>query len=105
RTSSNPRWRQGQQRRWQKRIKSPVKRPGDHIRFASFAIETLGGLGPDALSLSSELGGRIAAKTGEPRSTNFFRQRLDVVIQSGNAAAIRGTMVDSARQDDVGSDT
>ena len=74
-------------------------------RFAPFAIETLGGWGPDAISLSSELGGRIAAKTGEPRSTNFFRQRLDVVIQRGNAASIRGTMVDSARQDDVGSDT
>src|SRR5207244_11476415 len=73
--------------------------------FAPLSTDTLGGCGPDALSLSSEPGGRIAAKAGEPQSTNFFRQRLDVVIQRGNAASIRGTMVDSARQDDVGSDT
>ena len=61
-------------------------------RFAPFAVETLGGWGPEALALSSELGGRIAAKTGERRSTIFLRQRLDVVVQRGNAVSVRGTM-------------
>jgi hypothetical protein len=60
--------------------------------FAPFAIETLGGWGPGALSLSSELGNRIAAKTGDSRSTSFLRQRLDVVVQRGNAASVPGTM-------------
>ena len=60
--------------------------------FAPFAIKTLGGWGPGALSLSSELGNRIAAKTGYSRSTSFLRQRLDVVVQRGNAASVRGTM-------------
>ena len=60
--------------------------------FAPFAIETLGGWGPVALDLSSELGSKIAAKTGEPRSTSFPRQRLDMIIQRGNTASIRGTM-------------
>jgi hypothetical protein len=72
-------------------------------RFAPFAIETLGGWGPGALSLSSELGGRVAAKTREPRSTMFFRQRLDVVIQRGNAASIRGTMTNPALSGDADS--
>ena len=69
-------------------------------RFAPFAIESLGGWGPVALSLSAELGSRIAAKTGELRSTNFLRQRLDIVIQRGNAASIRGTMTSSLLADD-----
>lgn len=60
--------------------------------FAPFAVETLGSWGPDALALSSKLGARLAALTGEIRSTSFLRQRLDIAIQRGNAAAIRGSI-------------
>ena len=60
--------------------------------FVPFAIETLGVWGNDAYALSSEIGSRIAAITGEPRSTAFFRQRLDIAVQRGNAAAILGTL-------------
>ena len=59
--------------------------------FVPVAIETLGAWGPEALSLAKDLGGRIASTTGEPRSAFFFRQRLDVAIQRGNAVAVRGT--------------
>ena len=52
----------------------------------------MGAWGADALAITSELGGRIAAITGETRSTSFLRQRLDIAIQRGNAAAIRGTL-------------
>ena len=60
--------------------------------FVPIAVETLGAWGADALVLTEELGGRIAVLTGESRSTSFLRQRLDMAIQRGNAAAIRGTM-------------
>jgi len=60
--------------------------------FVPIAVETLGAWGADALVLTAELGGRIAVLTGESRSTSFLRQRLDMAIQRGNAAAIRGTM-------------
>ena len=57
-----------------------------------FAVETLGAWGPDALALSADIGSRVAAVTGEPRSTTFFMQRIDIAIQRGNAAAILGTL-------------
>ena len=60
--------------------------------FVPIAVETMGAWGADALALTAELGGRITALTGEPRSTSFLRQRLDIAIQRGNAAAIRGTL-------------
>ena len=60
--------------------------------FVPIAVETMGAWGADALALTAELGGRIAALTGEPRSTSFLRQRLDIAIQRGNAAAVRGTL-------------
>ena len=64
--------------------------------FVPFAIETLGVWGTDAHALSSEIGSRIAAVTGEPRSTAFFRQRLDISVQRGNAAAILRTLPSTA---------
>jgi hypothetical protein len=60
--------------------------------FVPFAIETLGTWGPDALALSAEIGSRVAIVTGEPRATAFFRQRMDIAVQRGNAAAILGTL-------------
>jgi len=55
-------------------------------------VETLGVWGPEAASLVSELGRRIAVITGEPHSASFLRQRIDVVLQKGNAASIMGTL-------------
>jgi len=46
----------------------------------------------DAKLLISELGRRIALVTGEPRTASFLRQRIDVAMQRGNAAAILGTI-------------
>ena len=59
--------------------------------FTPFAVETLGSWGPEAMALSSSLGTRLAVVTGDRRSTSFFRQRLSLAIQRGNAAAVRGT--------------
>ena len=55
--------------------------------FYAVAIETLGAWGNDAQGLVSELGGRLAALTGDPRSLAFLRQRLGIAMQRGNVAA------------------
>ena len=62
-----------------------------HI-FAPVAVETLGAWGPDAFQLVFELGRRIAAVSGEPRSAAFLRQCTDVAMQRRNAVAIFGTI-------------
>ena len=64
---------------------------GDYV-FAPIAIETLGAWGPSALEICAEIGGRIAARTGDPRSTSFLRQRMGIAVQRGNAAAVVGTL-------------
>ena len=61
--------------------------------FVPVAVETMGAWGEDALGLTAELGGRLTDLTRESRFTAFLRQRLDIAIQRGNAAAIRGTFV------------
>ena len=63
---------------------------GNYI-FTPIAVETLGTWGPSALAICAEIGGRIAAATGDVRSYSFLRQRIDIAIQKGNAAAIVGT--------------
>ena len=55
------------------------------------AVESVGALGQDATEFLQELGGHIAATTGDPRSTQFLFQRLSVAIQRGNAACVLGT--------------
>jgi Reverse transcriptase (RNA-dependent DNA polymerase) len=67
--------------------------------FVPVAVETFGAWGVEALQFTAELGSRLAALTGETRSTSFLRQRLDIVIQRGNAAAIRGTFNSEAYAD------
>ena len=62
-----------------------------HI-FVPLAFETLGAWGVEAVAFVAELGRRMTAVTGDPRETAFFRQRLSVAIQRGNAIACRGSM-------------
>ena len=59
--------------------------------FVPVAIETMGAWGMEAIRLIAEIGGRIASVRGKRRSASFLRQRLDIAIQRGNAAAIHGT--------------
>ena len=66
---------------------------GNYI-FAPIAIETLGAWGPCALEICADLGGRIAQHTGDARATAFLKQRLDIAIQRGNAAAVVGTLAE-----------
>ena len=61
-------------------------------RFVPVAVETLGALGDEAIALLRDIGQRIAAVTGEPRSHQFLMQRLSVTLQRGNAACVLGTV-------------
>ncbi len=60
------------------------------VDFTPFAIETSGAWGEQALKLVNAIGRRIAAVSHEPRSTAFFRQRLFVTVQRGNAVCVLG---------------
>ena len=55
-------------------------------RFCQLPVETLGSLGDEATALFRDIGRRVAAVTGEPRSHQFLMQRLSVAVQRGNAA-------------------
>ena len=60
--------------------------------FTPVCVETLGAWGPSATSLVKELGARIQATTGEPRSTCFLTQAISMAVQRGNIISILGTM-------------
>ena len=65
---------------------------GSSHSFVPFAIEPSGVFGPEAISFIKELGRRIWAETGEPRSLQFLIQGIAVAVQRGNVAAVRGTL-------------
>ena len=58
--------------------------------FVPVAIETAGAFGQEALL--QELGHHLRVKTGEPLSHNHLLQRIAMVVQRGNTAAVLGTM-------------
>jgi len=63
------------------------------------AMESMGALGQEATEFLQELGGRIVAATGDPRSSEFLFQRLSVAVQRSNAACVLGTCADSCSYD------
>ena len=58
--------------------------------FCPLSFETMGAAGPRTLALVKEVGRRIAAETGEPKSTDYLLQRLSVAVQRGNCASVLG---------------
>jgi hypothetical protein len=64
-------------------------------------IETFGAWGPSALSFVKELGSRVSLATGEPRSTAFLMQALDIAVQRGNSACVIGALPDSRKLEEV----
>jgi len=53
--------------------------------FVPLAFETFGPICESGLSFFDDLGGRLAAVTGNPRERSFLYQRLSIAIQQGNA--------------------
>ena len=60
--------------------------------FMPVAVETLGVLGPDSHAFLQDLAGRVRRATMEPLAYQYLLQHLSVVVQRGNAIAIRGTI-------------
>ena len=58
------------------------------FRFEPIAIETLGVFGPSSKIIIQEIGRRISVKTGDKREAMWFKQRLSIAVQRGNAASI-----------------
>ena len=60
--------------------------------FSPLFIETMGAMGPKSMALLREVGRRVAAETGEPRSTDYLLHRLSVAVQRGNCASVLGSI-------------
>jgi len=56
--------------------------------FEPIAVETTGVYGDTTASIVHEIGRRIVVATGDPRESAWFRQRLSIAIQRGNAFSI-----------------
>ena len=65
---------------------------GNNYIFTPVALETLGPWGPEADTFIREVGRRLHAATGDPRSTSFLRQQMSVAVQRGNATCVLGSL-------------
>ena len=65
---------------------------GDNYIFTPIAVETLGPWGPEATNFIVELGRRLSAVTGDPRSGAFLKQKICMAVQRGNATCISGSL-------------
>ena len=59
--------------------------------FVPIAIETSGALGPDALSLLTDISRHQQSMTYDHQSLPFLLQRVSIALQHGNAASVLGT--------------
>jgi hypothetical protein len=67
--------------------------------FIPLAFETLGPINSKGISFFSELGHRLAARTGDIRETAFLYQRLSIAIQRFNAICFQGSFQKQADTD------
>eukprot|EP00731_Ephydatia_muelleri_P027797 Em0019g670a len=59
--------------------------------FVPIAVETSGALGPDALSLLTDISRRQQSMTHDHQSLPFLLQRVSIALQHGNVASVLGT--------------
>jgi len=69
--------------------------------FVPLAFETLGPWCEEAIDFVNTVGRMIQAKTGEPRSTSYFKQRISIAIQRGNAISVMGTLGEGEKMDEI----
>ena len=75
----------------EERKKKKYSSLSDTCIFTPIAVETLGPWGPEASAFVSELGRRLTAATGDPRSGTFLKQKISIAVQCGNATCISGS--------------
>ena len=56
----------------------------DAHQFEPIAVETMGMYGESTGVILRAIGLRLAEATGEPRESNWFRQKLAIAVQRGN---------------------
>jgi hypothetical protein len=64
-------------------------------QFVAIAIESLGPCNKEGLAFLREVGRRVTAVSGDKRETSFLLQRVSIINQRCNAAAIAGCFIDS----------
>jgi hypothetical protein len=72
----------------------------NHI-FIPFAVETFGPWCNEARDFVQSVGKRLRSITGEPRSTNYLRQRISIAIQRGNAASVMGSLPPTGSMEEI----
>ena len=72
--------------------------PATHELFP-IGFETLGGLGDVAKEFLEDIKAGLRIDSGDPRSGDFFIQRLSLHIVRGNAACVIGSMINSRTYD------
>ena len=60
--------------------------------FQPLAFETQGGVGPSTSTFLKMLCKKLCVCNQESRAGSFFKQRLSLAIQAGNAASVVGTV-------------
>src|SRR5207237_9631539 len=63
-----------------------------HYLFMPVAIETMGVYAPLAKKLVNWVGSKLERVTKDTRARSFFKHRISMAIQRGNAAAILGKL-------------
>ena len=71
------------------------------FNFVAVGVETSGVLGIQASKFLKELGRKLIAATGEPRSSPYLLQRISIAIQRGNSASILATHPKSRGFDEI----
>jgi len=61
--------------------------------FHPIAFENLGAINESAISLISDLGRKISAKSNDPRESVFLFQRLSITLQRFNSILLRESFV------------
>ena len=58
------------------------------VTFVPVAVQTLGSICSEGTEFITELGRRIASVSGDPHDSALLFQRISIVVQRGNAAAV-----------------
>jgi len=56
------------------------------------AIETTGVAGPATAAFIKDMSKRLISSTGDPKAGVYFRERLSIAVQRGNAMSVSGTL-------------
>ena len=59
--------------------------------FVPICVETTGVAGPEAGDFVQQLGRKLVEKTGDRNAGAYFRQRIGLAVQRGNAMCFYGT--------------